>query len=211
MLEVRNNAVWMVRAAAAAIAVFSAQPAMAQLTQEQTAYYPDPDLGRPREAILRIPVKASVGGQCGFASPMNASFFNPNIDTTAWSNQESFVPECTAPWRIAVSSANGALKSTASIAPGYTNVAPYQVKLNLNSDAGVVSSTCDVAQLEASLSSSPCNFKGTATPSQGLYVQRSYGLPGSYIQVSAPAYPGPNVLVEGMYYDTLTVTVSPAT
>jgi len=201
----------MVRAAAAAIAVFVAQPAMAQLTQEQTAYYPDPDLGRPTEAVLRIPVKASVGGQCGLASPMNASFFNPNIDTTAWENQESFVPECTAPWRIAVSSVNGALKSTAPIAPGYTNVAPYQVKLNLNSDAGVVSSTCDVAQLEASLSSSPCNFKGTATPSHGLYVQRSYGLSGSYIQVSAQAYPGPNVLVEGMYYDTLTVTVSPAT
>ena len=123
----------------------------------------------------------------------------------------SVAGKCTAPWRIAVSSANGALKSAAAVAPGYTNVAPYQVKLNVNSDAGFVESTCDVAQLEASLASSTCNFKGTASPSQGLYLQRSYGLAGSYIQVAAPAYPGPNTLVEGMYYDTLTVTVSPAT
>ena len=220
MSEVRNNAVWMVRAAAAAaaIAVAAAQPALAQTGPVYgpiDAYWRDPEITYnypgPDKAELRIPVKASVGGQCGLAAPMNASFFNPNIDTTAWSNQEPFVAECTAPWRIAVSSANGALKSATSVAPGYTNVAPYQVKLNVNSDAGVVSSTCDVAQLEASLTSSACNFKGTASPSQGLSLQRSYGLAGSYIEVSAPAYPGPETLVAGMYYDTLTVTVSPAT
>lgn len=219
MPHVLNNALWMVRIGAAAAAVAAAQPAMAQTTgpiygpidaywRDSQINYPYPG---PDKAVLRIPVTASVGGQCGLAAPMNATFFNPNIDTTAWSNQEPFVAQCTAPWRIAVSSANGALKSAASVAPGYTNAAPYQVKLNVNSDAGVVASTCDVAQLEASLASSTCNFKGTASPSQGLSVQRSFGLAGSYIQVSAPAYPGPNTLVQGMYYDTLTVTVSPAT
>ncbi len=211
MLEERINAGGIVRVAAAALAVAAAQPVAAQVYGPIDAYYPDPVTGNPTEAVLRIPVTASVGGQCGLAAPMNASFFNPNIDTTAWSNQEPFVAECTAPWRIAVSSANGALKSATAVAPGYTNLAPYQVKLNVNSDGGVVASTCDVAQLEASLASSTCDFKGTASPSQGLYLQRSYGLSGSYIQVSAPAYPGPNVLVQGMYYDTLTVTVSPAT
>lgn len=220
MSHVRNNALWMVRVAATAVAVTVANPAMAQAQSGPVygpidAYWRDSQINYPYpgpdKAVLRIPVTASVGGQCGLAAPMNASFFNPNIDTTAWSNQEPFVAECTAPWRIAVSSANGALKSATAVAPGYTNLAPYQVKLNVNSDGGVVASTCDVAQLEASLASSTCDFKGTASPSQGLYLQRSYGLSGSYIQVSAPAYPGPNVLVQGMYYDTLTVTVSPAT
>lgn len=220
MSHVRNNALWMVRVAATAVAVTVANPAMAQAQSGPVygpidAYWRDSQINYPYpgpdKAVLRIPVTASVGGQCGLAAPMNADFFNPNIDTNAWSNQEPFVPQCTAPWRIAVSSANGALKSAAAVAPGYTNVAPYQVKLNVNSDAGFVESTCDVAQLEASLASSTCNFKGTASPSQGLYLQRSYGLAGSYIQVAAPAYPGPNTLVAGMYYDTLTVTVSPAT
>lgn len=220
MSHVRNNALWMVRVAATAVAVTVANPAMAQAQSGPVygpidAYWRDSQINYPYpgpdKAVLRIPVTASVGGQCGLAAPMNADFFNPNIDTNAWSNQEPFVAQCTAPWRIAVSSANGALKSAAAVAPGYTNVAPYQVKLNVNSDAGVVTSTCDVAQLEASLASSTCNFKGTASPSQGLYLQRSYGLPESYIQVAAPAYSGPNTLVAGMYYDTLTVTVSPAT
>lgn len=215
MAVYRNIAVLLARTAAVAVAVAAAQPAFAQESQVQYAYYPDPALTDyqfpgPPTAVLEIPVKASVGGTCGLQDPLNETIFNPNIDTTGWSDQVAFVPECTAPWRIAVSSQNGAMKNAATVAPGYTNIAPYDVALNLNSDSGVVTGSCPVAQLDAALATSPCTFKGAASSSNGLLVPRSYQLSGSYLQVSAPAYPGPNILVEGMYYDTLVVTVSPA-
>lgn len=203
----------MARAALAGLLFVAAQPAAAQSVQ--TAYYRDPNLPTyaypgPANAVLSVPVKASVGGSCGFQTAPNANIFNPNIDTTAWSNQVAFVPECTAPWRIAVSSQNGALKSAATVAPGYTNAAPYDVALNVASDSGPVTSNCPVAQIDQALGSSACSFKGTASPTNGLLVPRSFGLAGSYIQVSAPAYAGPGTLVQGTYNDTLVVTISPA-
>jgi hypothetical protein len=198
----------MMRGACAVAALLCAQPVLAS-TAPITAYYVDPALigytyPGPAQAVISVPVKASVGGSCGFATGQapNATVFNPNIDTTGWGNNVPFVAECTAPWRIAVSSQNGALKSTATTATGYINRAPYDV---------AVTGTCPVAQVDQALGSSSCNFKGTATPGNGLLVPRSFGLAGSYIRVSAPAYPGPDVLVEGTYNDTLIVTISPAT
>ena len=219
MLQGFNSAMRVVQlGAAAAVACAFAQPALAQVSQEQYAYYRDPAITfaypGPAEAILTIPVTASVGGTCGFSDAPNTSFFNPNIDTTGWSNQKAFTVECTAPWRIAVTSQNGALKNTAATAPGYTNVAPYDVTLNLPYDTGSTSGTmvetCPVAEIDQALGATTCAFKGTASPTEGLLVPRSFGLSGAYIQLAAPAYPGPEVLVEGMYYDTLIVTVSPA-
>lgn len=221
MLQGFNSAKRMVQlGAAAALACAFAQPAMAQISQDQKAYYRDPALigyvyPGPANAVLTIPVTASVGGTCGFTQAPNATFFNPDIDTTAWTNQKAFTVECTAPWRIAVSSQNGALKnSTATTAPGYVSVAPYDVTLNIpydtGSSSGTVTQTCPVAEIDQALGSSACGFKGTASSSTGLLVPRSFGLGGAYIQLAAPAYAGPDVLVEGMYYDTLVVTVSPA-
>ena len=104
---------------------------------------------------------------------------------------------------------NGTVAST-----GYQNRAPYDVTLNLpydtGSSTGTLTSTCPVAQVDQALGSSSCNFKGTATTTNGLTVPRSFNLSGSYIQVAAPAYPGPDVLISGTYNDTLIVTVSPS-
>ena len=96
-----------------------------------TAYYHDPLLTTyvypttNQNAVISIDVKASVGGTCGFASngapnaTVNAGAITPGFTATV-----PFTAECTAPWRIAVSSANGALKNAASVPTGYANAAP---------------------------------------------------------------------------------------
>lgn len=200
---------------AAMLAMGHAVPAYAN-TAPITAYYRDPALGGyvypgPANAIINIDVKASVGGTCGFATngAPNASFTGLPIEA-GWTRQVPFTAECTAPWRIAVSSLNGALKNAATVPVGYTNKAAYDVALNVASDGGTVTGTCPVAQIDQALGSSPCNFKGTASTTNGLQVLRSFGLAGSFIQMTAPAYSGSDVLYSGNYSDTLTVTVSPA-
>lgn len=200
---------------AAMLAMGHAVPAYAD-TASITAYYRDPALGAyvypgPAKAIINIDVKASVGGTCGFATngAPNASFTGLPIEA-GWTRQVPFTAECTAPWRIAVSSLNGALKNAATVPVGYTNKAAYDVALNVASDGGTVTGTCPVAQIDQALGSSSCNFKGTASTTNGLQVLRSFGLAGSYIQMTAPAYSGSDVLYSGDYSDTLTVTVSPA-
>ena len=210
MLFGRNSAEWMVRGFAVASALTLAHPALAS-TAPVLAYYQFPSLG-PANAVIQIPVTASVGGTCGFATGQapNATLFHANIDTTGWSDQVPFTVECTAPWRIAVSSQNGALKNTGAAATGYQNKAPYTVSLNVASDSGTVSAACPVAEIDQAVGSSPCSFKGTAAPTTGLVIPRSFGLSGSYIQVAAPAYSGPDVLISGTYNDTLIVTISPA-
>ena len=214
MLLGRNSAEWIVGVAAAALALTLAHPAMAQ-SATITAYFRDPTLvgyvyPGPANAVFQIPVTASVGGTCGFTTAPNANLFHANIDTTGWSDQVPFTVECTAPWRIAVSSQNGALKNAATVAAGYQNKAPYTVSLNVSSDGGTVTAACPVAEIDQAVGSSPCSFKGTAAPSAGLVIPRSFGLAGSYIQVAAPAYTGPDLLVSGTYNDTLVVTISPA-
>ena len=208
-------------AAAMLAAAACAAPAHAATsTGTITAYYHDPALTGytypgPNKAELTIDVKASVGGTCGFAAngAPNGTVNAGAIDTTAWSAQVPFTAQCTAPWRIAVSSANGALKSSAAAAIGYSNAAPYTVALNVASDSGTVTGSCPVAQIDQAAGTTACNFKGTAAPTNGLLVPRSFGLAGSYIQMSAPSYDGnngPSVLVAGTYNDTLIITVSPA-
>lgn len=202
-----------------------ASPASAATsTNTITAYYVDPNLTGyvypgPPQAVLTIDVTASVGGTCGFASgaapsgTVNAGA----IDTTAWTQDIPFTLQCTAPWRIAVSSLNGALKTSNAGATGYATTAPYDVALNLPYDTGTstgtVTSNCPVAQIGTASSSTACNFKGTATTTNGLQVPRSFNLSGSYMRVSAPSYlstNAPDVLVQGTYNDTLVVTVSPS-
>lgn len=216
MLIGTNGSRWMVQSGLAALALTLANPAIAS-TSPITAYFRDTLLSGyiypgPANAVMQIPVTASVGGTCGFASGQapNATLFHANIDTTAWSDQVPFTAECTAPWRIAVTSQNGALKAAGAAAAGYLNKAPYTVALNVASDSGTVSATCPVAEIDQALGSSSCTFKGTASPSTGLVIPRSFGLTGSYIQVSAPAFAGPALLIAGTYNDTLVVTISPA-
>lgn len=72
-----------------------------------------------------------------------------------------------------------------------------------------VTASCQVANLQTT--GGACSFKGTASQTDGLLVPRSYRLAPSNIQLTAPAYAGPGILISGNYADTLTVTVAPAT
>ncbi len=188
-------------------------PALAA-TAPITAYYPETGVpsGAPSSAVITVPVTASVGGVCGFASGQepNGTIDAGFIDQAAWSGQVPFTVQCTAPWRMAVSSQKGALETPGSNVTGYARRAPYDVKLHVNTDGGIVESTCAVALIDQAAGSTACDFEGTASPSNGLYLLRSYDLSGSYVQASAPAYAGSDILVAGTYTDTLTVTVSPA-
>ena len=212
MSAVRTIAASLVKVTAAAAAIAVAQPALGQTTGEQTAYF-DPGYGAT-EATLEIPVTASVGGACGFQTAPEDTVDAGEIDVAGWTKQVPFTAQCTAPWHIAVSSQNGGLATSGAVETGYRNKAPYTVTLNVEHDAGTpgtVSASCPVAEIHAALATSNCDFAGTATKSHGLDIPRSYGLTGSYVEVSAPAYNGPGVLIAGTYTDTLTVTVSPAT
>ena len=210
MLDVQSKAIWIMRATTAALAVAVAQPAMAQISQEQYAYYQAPQ-GKQSTAVLSIPVRASVNTSCGFQQIIDENFDVGYIDEAQWTRSTTFVPECTTPWRIAISSTNGGLltDNTASLPVGYANKAPYTVALNINTDGGVEEASCAAADLHDTAGTA-CAFRGTATMTEGMRVARSYRLNPSQITVSAPAYAGPGVLISGTYTDTLTITVSPS-
>lgn len=161
-----------------------------------------------------IPVTASVGGRCGFAtgSAPSGIYDAGAIDTAAWSHQFAFVLDCNGASRVAVISTNGGLLgSTSPGVSGYTNMAPYTVLLNLVGSAGAnASASCAAADLKTG-AVSPCSFFGTASQNTGLRMaSASQNLTGSYLQVSAPAYPGPDVLASGTYSDTLTISIAAA-
>lgn len=191
-----------------------ATPAVAADTPTQTAFYPDvPSPPGPAFARFTIAVSASVGGTCGFATggAPSGTISAGAIDTSNWSGRATFTPQCTAPWRIAVSSQNGALLgSVAAPAPAFANRAPYTVKLHVVTDTGApAEAQCAAADLTAA--NSNCSFEGTASAANGLLLSRSYNQAGSYVEASAPAYAGTQVLTAGTYQDVLTITVSPAT
>ncbi|MCX7284616.1 MAG: hypothetical protein NTX28_11345 [Novosphingobium sp.] len=161
---------------------------------------------------LTIPVTASVGGRCGFAAGAapSGTFDAGAIDIAGWSGQFAFTLNCNGAARVAVVSANGGLRTALLPAEaGYLGLAPYSVKLNLVGAAGsTATQTCQVATL-VSGASTPCTFVGTASQTNGLRIgPSSQNLVGSYLEVSAPPYAGPGILVQGTYTDTLTVTVS---
>lgn len=187
---------------------FAPAVAMAQSTiAGPTAY-----VGGSRQ--FSIPVIASVGGRCTFAlnGAPSGSFDAGQIDQAGWSNQFAFVLDCNGAARVGVTSANGGLRTaTQPTDAGYLGIAPYSVRLNLAGENGAnANAQCDVANLKLN-AASPCTFIGPATQTQGLRIApSSRNLTGSYLEVSASAYPGPGVLVQGTYSDTLTVTVSAA-
>lgn len=175
----------------------------------QTTAYADGPNG-PREIALSIPVTASVGGRCAFATgnAPSGTYNQPDFDVNGLNHDFAFQLECTGPSRVAVVSANGGLKTPGTATTGYTTLAPYAVTLNLQGSTTTANDTCQVATL---VSGSTCGFVGPASTAQGLRLaSNSLNLSGSYLRVTAPAYAGPAQLVAGSYSDTLTVTVSPS-
>jgi len=186
----------------AALAVMAVTPAKAQTT----AYAPGQ--GAPNQITLNIPVRASVGGRCGFATAPSGTYNQPNFDVNGLLNDFTFQLDCTGPSRVAVVSANGGLTIAGAAPVGYANLAPYDVTLNLVGASETVNATCEVATLTSGAS---CSFVGPVSTAQGLRLNStSVNQTGSYLRVSAPAYTAANTLIAGAYADTLTVTVSAA-
>jgi len=169
-----------------------------------------PGDGTPNVAQLQIPVTATVAAPCGFATAPSGTHNEPNFDNHAWQHDFDFTINCSVASRVAVVSANGALKAPGAAPAGYTTLAPYDVTLNVAQNVGgAATGTCPVANLTSPGGS--CAFRGPATGGQGLFVAVSQNQPGSYIRVGAPVYAGANVLVASSgYTDTLTVTLIPA-
>jgi len=162
--------------------------------------------------VLTIPVTASVGGRCGFADGASpaGSFNKDDFDRAGFSAQFDFSLNCTGPSRVAVSSSNGGLLTTAAVTTGYRNQADYQVSLFLLANNGSsAQANCAASTIS---SGGTCSFAGKASTSQGLQLaSAAVNQPGSYLRISAPAQSASeSTLVAGTYSDMLTVTVSPA-
>jgi hypothetical protein len=184
-----------------------ATPAAAQ-NVPNTAYFG----GATNHIDVSVPVIATVGGRCGFATGgvPNASQNVGALDgANTWTYDFGFTLECTGPSRIAVLSSNGGLKTSPTVAaPGYLDTAPYDVAVHVVRTGGATDGNCQASNLLGS-SVAACTLRGTAAPTVGMFVSSpSFGLSGSYVRVTKSAYTG--TLVSGSYGDTLTVTISPA-
>lgn len=165
----------------------------------------------PTTGQLTINVTASVAAQCGFATAPSGSHDEPNFDDHAWTHSFGFTLDCSIPARVGVVSTNGGLllNSAPALPAGYTSIAPYSVELNVVLNSGPpANGTCFAADLA---SGGNCGFLGPAAVGQGLSVpSASTNQAGTFLRVFAPAYSGTDILPNGNYADTLTVTVSPA-
>jgi len=180
-----------------------ASPANAQTTAYAVGQ------GSPNQIVLTIPVKASVGGRCGFkaGTAPSGTYNQPNFDVTGLNHDFVFELDCTGPSRVAVVSTNGGLKTAGSVPAGYTTLAPYTVALNLVGSSATATDSCLAATL---VTGSTCAFLGPASTSVGLRLAASsINQSGSYLRVTAPPYSAASPqLVAGSYADTLTVTIS---
>jgi hypothetical protein len=181
-----------------------ATPCVAQTT----AYAPGQ--GSPNSIVLSVPVMASINNHCGFATGAApaGTYTQADFDASGLSHDFNFTLDCTLPMRVGVVSSNGGLQASAGVLPsGYVSFAPYDVTLNLQGDATSANATCAASTLTTG---STCStFLGPASTTQGLKLNgASNSAPGSYLRVTAPPYPGPDVLVAATYSDTLVVTLS---
>lgn len=173
-----------------------------------TAYAPGQ--GAVNSLALGIDVKASVKDRCGFASAPNASISQADFDTAGFTRDIPLVLNCTGASRVAVSSANGGLRTDVT-ATGFASKAPYDVTVNLVADnATKANATCAASTLSAG--GTCAAFAGAASSSTGLRLGATATKSnGSYLRISAAPYgAGAAPLVAGTYSDTLTVTVSAA-
>lgn len=193
-------------AIASVVFVLCAAPATAQ-GLSATVYAPGD--GAPNSLTFTIPVTASVGGVCGFATAPGGTYDAGAFDTATWTHDFPFKLNCTVPSRVAVVSANGGLRTPASPgAAGYTNTAPYTVTVFLQGGTTTTSGFCQADTLSAT-AGTPCAFRGPSSAAQGLRLaDTSVNIDGSYLRVNAPAYAGSDALISGNYADTLTITVS---
>jgi len=166
------------------------------------------DSGRAPGApdALTLDLRGHVASHCGFQTPPPKSVDFGDL-TVAGSASAAFTLNCNAPFRLRISSANGAmaLQNPPQAAPvGFDQSDPYQLAVSFATDLGAVSSgACDSSDLKTSSGRCPCYGAG---PGQGLSSGDgvSIGKDGAVsLSWSAPR----TKLVAGAYADTITIVV----
>ena len=183
--------------------------AFAGTAAAQTAYAVGQ--GSPNSIVLSIPVTASVGGSCGFATGVAPDAVHNISDADlGFTRDTGFTLNCSGPSRIAVVSQNGGLLTTGQAPAGYTLSLPYTVDLNMVATNGDIAAASCLAETLTAAAASPCSFRGTANLTTGLRLgSASVGQGGSHVRISAPAYSGGGVPVaSAAYADTLIVTLA---
>ena len=178
----------------------------ATVGNNQTARYPGDSF------VTQVPVTATVGGVCGFASA-NAptGTYSAGEVTQAWSVAVNFQLDCNVASRVAIVSANGGLLAPGSAPSGYVNKAPYTVDLLLRSTGNTTTATGSCAAANLTVGGSCTTLLGPSSATQGLRLGAPSVGATSTLTLSAPAYPGPDILIASAanaYTDTLTVTIS---
>lgn len=175
----------------------------------QTAYADGQ--GSPNSIVLAIPVTASVGGSCGFATGAAPDAVHNIADADlGFTRDTGFTLNCSGPSRIAVVSQNGGLLTSGQAPAGYTLSLPYSVDLNMAATNGDIAAASCLAETLTAAAVSPCSFRGTANLTTGLRLgSASAGQGGSYVRISAPVYSGGSIpAASTAYSDTLIVTLA---
>ena len=161
--------------------------------------------GPARADQVSVQAKGKIVGSCSLAATSNfptASFAaNGSGNATAAIN-------CNQPFRIRATSANGAIKSAAVIAPNFTNALPYSLKADVPLDGGaVVSATCASASLvtgQSSCALSPASSGGLSSAA-GIATNKTATLTLAW---TIPVLP--TRLIAGSYTDTITLSIAPS-
>ena len=149
--------------------------------------------------------RGKIDGSCSLAAvstfPTANFAANSNAVATAAVN-------CNQPFRIRATSANGAIKSAAVIAPNFTNTLPYTLKADVPIDGGTpVSATCASTSLvagQASCALSPASSSGLSSGA-GIATNKTATLTLAWTMPTVPMR-----LIAGSYSDTITLSIAPS-
>ena len=161
---------------------------------------PTTQVGDPQ--AVTIDVTGTVAERCGFSTPPTSQAALGDL-TSPGTLSLPFTVDCNTPFRIRAMSSNGGLKTHSPGAAGFTNTLDYNLQLQLSTDAGALSATCDAGALAGG--GGDCAYYGNCA-GQGLSS-------GEGVALKAPAAlkfdwtPPPKRLVAGTYTDTVTIVV----
>jgi len=154
-----------------------------------------------RADTVAITASGTIQPRCGVS--VQQAFSSADFSTSGSSVAQALV-DCNTGFRINITSANGAAKTTNQASSGFTNSLPYSLKLSVPLDSGSpVEATCTSGTLmsgQASCALSPNNASGLSSGGKSA-INQIATLTASW----APPF---QKLVAGSYSDTLTVSIA---
>lgn len=170
----------------------------------------------PANQPLAVEIRATIVERCGLSSHGNPTSAEGDLQRNERITFD-FAIDCNTPFRIGVSSANGALRLAGAPSgqdrteDGFAVAKPYHVGLKVDTDSGIIDAgTCRSDELTSA--EKDCAFYG-AHPGHGLSsghataIDRTGTLTVSW-KGQGDSGPRP---AAGLYQDTLTVVLGPKT